>query len=108
MSSPADFASNGELRGNRAGIYHLTDGVSDAEFDAAVGDARAGRDLSRANVVRKIRQRRGAGPGGVPAPAAAWPAAPAPDGPSGGPVRPSPERHGELIAEWAGHGMTSL
>jgi hypothetical protein len=29
MSSPAEFASQGELRGNGAGIYHLTDGVSD-------------------------------------------------------------------------------
>jgi hypothetical protein len=55
---PADYASVGELRGNGAGIYHMTDGVSDAEFEEAVAAARAEQDLSRANVVRKIRQRR--------------------------------------------------
>jgi hypothetical protein len=103
MSSPADFASNGELRGNGAGIYHLTDGVGDAEFDAALAQAKAEQDLSRANVVRKIRRRRPAGSGGALARAAG------PGGPAAGaaPDGPSPERRAELIAELAARGMTS-
>src|SRR5215469_2041773 len=69
---PADYATTGELRGNRAGIYHLTDGVSEEDFEEALAGAKAGQDLSRANVVRKIRQRRCRPPGPgqqVPAPA---------------------------------------
>jgi hypothetical protein len=62
MSSPAEFASNSELRGNGAGIYHLTDGVSGADFEAALAVARAEEDLSRSNVVRKLRQRRSLSP----------------------------------------------
>ena len=65
-SSPADFASAGELRGNQAGIYGLTDGVADEDFEEAVAAAKAEGNLSRANVVRKIRQRErpgSAGPG---------------------------------------------
>jgi hypothetical protein len=111
MSSPADFASNGELRGNGAGIYHLTDGVCDAEFDAALAEAKEEQDLSRANVVRKIREHRGAGPGGASVPAAPGAAAglgvPAAGTAAGGPAGPSPERREELIAGLAGHGMTS-
>src|SRR5439155_1151326 len=56
---PADYATTGELRGNGAGIYHMTDGVSDEDFEQALADAKTEQDLSRANVVRKIRQRRG-------------------------------------------------
>ena len=63
-TGPADYASAGELRGNGAGIYHLTDGVPEDDFEEALATAKAERDLSRANVVRKIRQRRG----GPPAP----------------------------------------
>jgi hypothetical protein len=38
--------------GNRgqAGIYHLTDGVSDREFEESVEEAKAEGNLSRANV----------------------------------------------------------
>jgi hypothetical protein len=61
---PGDFASPVELRGNGAGIYHLTDGISDEDFEEAVVAARAEQDLSRANVVRKIRQRRSPAPPG--------------------------------------------
>ena len=40
----------------------MTDGVSDTDFEDALGEAKAEGNLSRANVVRKIRQRRGARP----------------------------------------------
>jgi hypothetical protein len=71
-TGPADYASAGELRGNGAGIYHLTDGVPEDDFEEALATAKAEGDLSRANVVRKIRQPRGdpPAPGGqVPDPA---------------------------------------
>ena len=94
---PSDFASPVELRGNGAGIYHLTDGVSDEDFEEAVAAAKAEQDLSRANIVRKIRQRRSLaspGPGGqVPAADSASVAA-------GQPSR-------DLIARYAASGMTS-
>jgi hypothetical protein len=70
-TGPADYASAGELRGNGAGIYHLTDGVLECDFEEALATAKAEGDLSRANVVRKIRQRRSSltAPGGqVPDP----------------------------------------
>ncbi len=112
MSSPADFASNSELRGNGAGIYHLTDGVSDEEFEATLAEAKAEEDLSRANVVRKIRECRSAAPGGTsaqaaPEPGSAEPETPGPGEPPDRPAKLSPERCRELIAELAGHGMTS-
>lgn len=50
-----DFASKDDLIANGAGIYHLTDGVSDEQFDEAVTEAKCEGNLSRANVVRKIR-----------------------------------------------------
>lgn len=56
MSSPTDFATTGELCGNGAGIYHMTDSVSDEQFEQALGEAKTERDLSRANVVRKLRR----------------------------------------------------
>lgn len=52
---PSDFATQSELTNSDAGIYHLTDYVSDEEFEEAVTEARGERNLSRANVVRKIR-----------------------------------------------------
>jgi hypothetical protein len=42
----------------RADTYAMTDGVSDADFEDALGEAKAEGNLSRTNVVRKIRQRR--------------------------------------------------
>lgn len=59
LPKPTDFASHDELMANQAGIYDLTDGVSDAEFEAALNEAKAERNLSRANTVRKIRSRSG-------------------------------------------------
>jgi hypothetical protein len=96
MSSPADFASDSELRGNGAGIYHLADGVSDEEFEDALGQAKADQDLSRANVVRKIRQRRATPPG----PGGWFP------GPAGQPLQAAARRR-ELIGQFAASGMSS-
>lgn len=52
--SPTDYATDSELSGNGAGIYCITDGVSDEQFEAAIAAAKAEGNLARANVVRKI------------------------------------------------------
>jgi hypothetical protein len=52
---PTTYAAASELSGNGAGIYHLTDGVTDEQFDAAIDEAKAEGNLSRANVVRKVK-----------------------------------------------------
>ena len=93
---PADYATIGELRGNSAGIYHMTDGVSDEDFEEALTEAKTDQDLSRANVVRKIRQRRGSPPGPgeqTPAPADRSSAA--------------AQARRKLIGDLAGRGMSS-
>ena len=54
--APSDFANYDELTGNGAGIYHLTDNVTDEEFEVAVTECKAEENLSRANVVRKVKQ----------------------------------------------------
>lgn len=41
--------------GTRAQIIAMTDGVTDEQFDAALDDCKAEENVSRANVVRKIR-----------------------------------------------------
>ena len=51
---PTDFATHSELYGVGKGIMQLE--ATDEEFEGALGDARAEGNLSRANVVRKIRQ----------------------------------------------------
>jgi hypothetical protein len=74
----------------------MADGVSDTDFEDALGQAKSDRDLSRANVVRKIRQRRG----NPPAPGERVP----------GPSDRSPEaaaRRRELIGQFAASGMSS-
>jgi hypothetical protein len=109
-AKPSDYASPAELTGNGAGIYHLTDGVCDAAFEAALAAAKAEADLSRANVVRKIREHRDAAPGGAPAPAAVPRAgmdAGEPAAAAGRRAASSPQRHRELIGELAARGMTS-
>jgi hypothetical protein len=55
-----DFATHGELNGHGSttGIYAMTDGIPDEDFENAVTEAKAEGNLSRANVVRKIRQQR--------------------------------------------------
>lgn len=50
---PTDYAAHHELSG--PGIYAMTDGVSDERFEAAIGEAKVEGNLSRANVVRKIK-----------------------------------------------------
>ncbi len=57
LGSSAALFRNGK---ERADSYAMADGVSDTDFEDALGQAKADRDLSRANVVRKIRRRRGA------------------------------------------------
>ena len=56
LPGPSDFAADTELSGNGAGIYHLTDGVTDDEFDEALDRAQDEGNVSRANVVRKVRE----------------------------------------------------
>jgi hypothetical protein len=58
--TPTDFASADELHGNGAGIYHMTDDVTDDHFNASIDEGKAEGNLSRANVVRKVRAKRDA------------------------------------------------
>ena len=56
MASPSDYASYSELAGGgTVGIYGLTDDVSDEQFEAALTEAKAEGNLSRANVARKAK-----------------------------------------------------
>jgi hypothetical protein len=97
LVSPTVYASFEELRGNGAGIYHLTDDVPDEQFEGALAEAKAEENLSRANVVRKIRQRR--------APASRDDGQQVPE-PADRSVAAA-ERRAELIRRWAGEGTTS-
>jgi hypothetical protein len=72
----------------RADAYAMTDGISDADFEDVIGQAKAEGNLSRANVVRKIRQRRNSAPPG-----------------RGGQATGQPRR--DLIARHAAAGMSS-
>ena len=67
--SPREFFRNGDEWHD---TYVMTDGVSDEAFEAALAEARAEGNLSRANIVRKLGHRRGepdAAGGQVPDPA---------------------------------------
>lgn len=55
--SPKELVPAHELSSNGSGIYVMTDGVTDEQFDAGLSEARAEGNLSRANVVRKITGR---------------------------------------------------
>jgi hypothetical protein len=55
LPSPHEFATSTELSGNDAGIYHMTDGVTDEQFEQALAEAKVEQNLSRANVVRKAK-----------------------------------------------------
>jgi len=93
LGSPGSFFRHGD---ERADAYAMTDRVSDTDFEDAVGEAKAEGNLSRANVVRKIRQRDGAPPGSgrrVPDPADR--------------SAEAAGRRRELIGEFAGSGMSS-
>jgi hypothetical protein len=52
----SDIVGQDQLTGNGAGIYHMTDGVTDEQFEEAITEAKAERNLSRANVVRKVHK----------------------------------------------------
>ena len=53
---PLDYAKAHELQGVRGdGIYAMTDNVDPADFDIALNEARSGGNVSRANVVRKLK-----------------------------------------------------
>jgi hypothetical protein len=54
-----DYVTAAEWRGNEAGLVHLTDGVTDEQFDKAITEAKAEGNLSRANVVRKVARTSG-------------------------------------------------
>lgn len=58
---PTDYAKAHELSGSdkQPGIYMMTDSATDSEFDAALEAAKEERNLSRANVVRKIKEAKG-------------------------------------------------
>lgn len=55
-TKPTEFASSAELAGNGAGIYAMTDDVTDEQFDEALTRAQDESNVSRANVVRKVRE----------------------------------------------------
>lgn len=58
--SPTDYATKGELygggNGGKVGIYALTDGVSNEDFEEALAEARGEGNLTRSNLVRKIQR----------------------------------------------------
>lgn len=61
IASATDFATNamlyGDERGDKTnGIYAMADGVGENEFEEALTAAREEGNVSRANVVRKIRE----------------------------------------------------
>lgn len=61
LIGPGDFATKAELSGKLGsdGIYAMTDGVEPEDFDQAVTSAKAEGNLSRANVVRKVKIQQG-------------------------------------------------
>ena len=60
LPKPSDFASESELMGARGdGIYALADGVTQEQFSQALDEAKAEGNVSRANVVRKVKQQTG-------------------------------------------------
>ena len=69
LGSPSSFFRHGK---ERADSYAMTDGVSEADFEKAIAEAKAEGNLSRANLVRKIRERPGPSQGtdspGTPVP----------------------------------------
>lgn len=58
VSSPSDYAKQADLTHPERGIYALTDNATDAEFESALTTARDEGNVSRANVVRKLRDAR--------------------------------------------------
>lgn len=61
IPSPYEFASPGELKGTHGGreqigIYAMVDNANEEEFETALAEAREEGNLSRANVVRKVKK----------------------------------------------------
>lgn len=67
-ASPYDFAKPSELQGVRksGGIYAMVDGTSAEDREAGLAAARAEGNVSRANVVRKIKEANGTAPAAEP------------------------------------------
>ena len=59
LRSAGDYFTNG-TDGHQT--YAVTDNVTDAEFDTALDEARGESNVSRANVVRKIKEAKGTAP----------------------------------------------
>ncbi|OFT62611.1 hypothetical protein HMPREF3159_03605 [Brachybacterium sp. HMSC06H03] len=55
VSSPSDYAKQVDLTHPERGIYALADNATDAEFESALTTARDEGNVSRANVVRKLK-----------------------------------------------------
>ena len=67
-SSPLDYARPNDLKNQpkSPSLYALADSVGDSEFDTALDEARAEGNVSRANVVRKIKEANGTAPAAEP------------------------------------------
>ena len=55
VSSPSDYAKQADLTHPERGIYALTDNATDDQFEDALTEAREDGNVSRANVVRKLK-----------------------------------------------------
>lgn len=55
LARVTDFAKADELSGNGGGIYAMTDDVTDDQFESVLAEAKDEGNLSRSNVVRKIK-----------------------------------------------------
>lgn len=53
--SPSDFAPRHDLSSSNGGIYDMADNVTEEEFEKAIEQGKAEDNLSRANVIRKIK-----------------------------------------------------
>jgi hypothetical protein len=58
-ASPTDFAKTDALTAKGDGLYVFADGVSEEQFEEALTEAKSEENLSRANVVRKIKGENG-------------------------------------------------
>jgi len=56
IAAATDFVPQSDLSGNGGAIYAMTDNVTDADFETALTAAQDEQNVSRANVVRKVRE----------------------------------------------------